>query len=418
MGNTHTSGYTTADGRQRNASDLYPSVTKLTAATSFSPIASVDSIIRRHGQNASKQQQAAGHSETLLRSWAKPIGFVCTRFVARMMLLCHIMILNLFRRPEIGPASLLVGALLILASFIIVGGLFLLDRADLAFAPTPTPTATKAAPKSPTADFRATRVAQDMITQQANPVVIDLGYTPTAQIVVQLPAPDSATSSTTTVGSLSGQEAGQLAPSESTVVSLSLPYVPGESTPVSIIPTPSPTDPPLPTATPTPLPPTATATPIPPTPTPTITPTPLPTPYIVDRLLAQIEKPDVKRQRGPSGYYEDDGDFEIGDIWLEARSPSGEWLYASQNGNTGWLRQADAPPRDNVLPDYAPEGTKPDDVRWLAVRLPPNESGMPLVPTAIPANDFPLERKNRSNQNLGESHPAPTLHYHLARRQL
>lgn len=309
--------------------------------------------------------------------------------------------------------TLIVGSLLILALLVVVGGLFLLERSELAFAPTPTPTATDAPPIPPTADFRATRVVEDMITQEANPVVIDLGITPTAQTVVQAPEPDSTVllTTTATVNAQSGQDIVQPTPMETPAgtitVSLSLPLVPAQSTPISIIPTPSATNPPLPTATPTMLPPTATVTQIPSTPTATITLTPLPTPYTVARIFAHIDEGGVKRQRGPSSHYEHDDEFEIGEIQLEGRSLSGEWVYASQDGNTGWLRQADALPLDDELPDNAPEGANRNDVGWLAVRPSPNENGVPPVPTPIPANDFPLERRNRSNQNWVNRIPLP-----------
>ena len=313
--------------------------------------------------------------------------------------------------PRNRSRSLLVGVLLILAAFIVIGALFMLERGMPAFAPTPTPTATNAPPKSSTPDFRATHVVEDMITQQANPIVIDLGTTPPAQAVAQLPVPDSTAPLTPTVEAPSEQQELQPIPVEgpqgTVTVSLSLPYVPGRSTPVSIIPTPTPTNPPYPTATPTPPPATATVTQVPPTPSPTTTPIPLPTSYVVDRLLANIEKTGVKRQRGPSSHYENDGEFVSGEIWLEGRSSSGEWVYASQDSNMGWLRQADARPRDNELPDNAPEGANPNDVRWLAVQSAPSDLGSTPVPTAIPINDFPLEYRNRSNQNWVNRIPLP-----------
>jgi len=230
--------------------------------------------------------------------------------------------------PRNRPRSLLVGALLILASFIVVGGLLMLERGELAFAPTPTPTATNAPLKSSTPDVRATLVVEDMITQQANPIVLDLGATPPAQSVAQQPGPDATAPLVTTIGTPSGQQVVQPTsvegPQGTVTVSLNLPYVPSLSTPVSIIPTPIPTNPPpsteLTAVAPTPLPATATVIQASPTPSPTpsftTTPTPLPTPYVVDRLFANIEKIGVKRQRGPSSHYENDGEFERGDVWL------------------------------------------------------------------------------------------------------
>ena len=87
-------------------------------------------------------------------------------------------------------------------------------------------------------------------------------------------------------------------------------------------------------------------------------------------------------------------------------------MYASQDGNRGWLRQADVLLRNNELPGDAPEGAKPDDVRWLAIQSPPNDLGLTPVPTAIPADDFPLEYVNRRNQNWVNRIPLPPYDVH------
>ncbi len=296
-----------------------------------------------------------------------------------------------------------MGALLLLAFLVVVGGLILLERADLAFAPTPTPTATDAPPIPATADFRATRVAQDMITQEAYPVAVDLGITPIPQQVT--PASTVLISTTVNAPGDQSQIGAAGTPQGTVTVSLSLPIVSSGSASESIIPTPTSTNPPLSTATPT-------ATQPLPTPSPTTTPTPQPTPYTVSRLRAYVEKVGVKRRQGPGSWYGDygdgdEGEFERGEIWLQSRTASGEWVYASQNDNTGWLRQADAPPRDNDLPDDAPEGANPNDVRWLSVQSPPGGPDAPPIPSPIPANDFPLVRANRSNQNWVNRIPLP-----------
>ena len=313
--------------------------------------------------------------------------------------------------------SLVMGALLLLAFLVVVGGLILLERADLAFAPTPTPTATDAPSIPATADFRATRVAQDMITQEAYPVAVDLGVTPVPQQVT----PASTVSISTTVNAPVDQsQIGTDGTPEGTVtVSLSLPVISSGSASESIIPTPTSTNPPLLTATPTVLPVTPTATQPLPTPSPTTT----PTPYTVGQLRAYVEEAGVKRRQGPGSWYGDygddeEGEFESGEIWLQSRTASGEWVYASQNDNTGWLRQADARPRDNDLPDDAPEGANPNDVRWLSVQSPPGGPDAPPIPSPIPANDFPLVRGKPQQPELGESHSASRLQRCMEARRL
>ncbi|MEZ4614657.1 MAG: hypothetical protein R2867_03965 [Caldilineaceae bacterium] len=116
-----------------------------------------------------------------------------------------------------------------------------------------------------------------------------------------------------------------------------------------------PTDTPVPTDTPPANGPTATAT-----------------PYIVANLRAFVTAA-ATLYVGPSTQYTVTGGVAVNqELSLTNRDETGEWVAACCIANSSqpyWLRQADAPPRDNQLQLGAPAGADANDVRWLAVLL-------------------------------------------------
>jgi outer membrane protein assembly factor BamB len=101
-------------------------------------------------------------------------------------------------------------------------------------------------------------------------------------------------------------------------------------------------------------------------------------------------------------------------VTVLGRNPSGEWLYIccaenQQNQAPTWVRQAYVRPRDNQLQSGAPEGSNPNDVRWLAIQ--PAPSYLPLIPTPVPpgADDYPFYRYDRHGQGRVDQLPLPPL---------
>jgi outer membrane protein assembly factor BamB len=86
------------------------------------------------------------------------------------------------------------------------------------------------------------------------------------------------------------------------------------------------------------------------------------------------------------------------------------------------VRQAYAPPQDNVLPTAAPPSATPDDVRWLPTQPWPANLPAPPIATPIPQEDYPKPRRDRANTGrvplpfTGNSPLMPTMTGLTARR--
>ncbi len=294
---------------------------------------------------------------------------------------------------------LLMMALSALIGLIWFGG----DR--LLFPPTPTATATAGLQLSPTVDFRATLIAEDLATQVAySTVAAQLGLSPLVAptpafepvVTVNLPVAGNgdAVSQATDVATENGA-VNQPATIGGNTNNIALPVVVNNSSML-----PSPTSTPLvfselptetPTETPTEIP---TETPIPP---PTAIPTPTPTLYFVESLRAVAATPSIVLRTGPNNLNATVTTLP-GDsiLTLSGRDETGEWVYVCCNPSY-WVRQIFAQPRDNTLPGNAPSGANPNDVRWLRVQPPPPTTIPILTPTAIPDTSYPLARRDRAN---------------------
>ncbi|RIK50620.1 MAG: hypothetical protein DCC57_11690, partial [Chloroflexi bacterium] len=350
---------------------------------------------------------------------------------------------------EIITVAVLIAVLLLLG----VGLMLWAVRSDLAFGPTPTPTRTSAPPLSATPDFRATRLAEDMLTQTAYQAALLGTRTPTPPQLVtpgapgHLLPPDLTATATLTPTPVTVMLPGIAVygptpeSSETPLSALATPTPIVVVLPIGIsisaLPTPAPDEevfaPPtetpgeLPTAIPTEtpavlLPPAAppTFTPEPPTPAPlppTPSPTPLPPPtatgqpYLVTSLRAFVRNENTTVRLGPSVVYTATGTLAANsEVQLLGRTPSGEWVYACCVDNRpGWVRQAYARPRDNGLPPGAPQGTNGNDVRWLGVQ-PVTTGLLPLpTPTPIPPGDYPLWRYTRDAQGRLPQLPQPSV---------
>lgn len=281
----------------------------------------------------------------------------------------------------------------------------------LLFPPTPTATATTGAALAPTADFRATLVAEDVATQVAySTLAAELGLSPL--VAPTKPSDVVATSivSVTVIpyGSDSSTPAPALTPTPdnnntSSVITISLPMVVNDSflptpTPTSVVFSELPTETPtvLVTDTPTFLPTGITETPTPVPPTPTITPTPT---FFVPGLNAMVvATPMVTLRTGPSNLNSTSETILGGTvIYLTARDETGEWVQTIMNNVPRWFRQVSVSPRDNQLQPGAPTGSNPNDIRWLRVDAPLPTTVPIITPTAIPDNSFPRLRRDRGN---------------------
>ena len=276
----------------------------------------------------------------------------------------------------------------------------------LLFPPTPTPTATQSVGLAPTADFRATLIAEDVATQVAyNTLAAELGLSPLATptklpatVPVLAPEATSGGEATPITVVTPAPDAG----SGGTVNTVSIPVAPNGG---SILPTPTPVvfsevPTPLPSDTPTLLPavlPSETPTLAPPTPT--FTPTP--TFFVPSQKAIIVVNPAATLRAGPSNLYGATDTLPNGaPVTLIGRDETGEWLYVCCAANTTtlrWVRQAYAPPKDNQLQPGAPPGSNPNDVRWLKVEVAPPTTVPILTPTVIPDNSFPHFRRDRSN---------------------
>jgi outer membrane protein assembly factor BamB len=360
----------------------------------------------------------------------------------------------------IGPGEIV--AIAFLTAVIVLSGILVMFwafGARVVFAPTPTPTPTVAPSATPTADFRATRVSEDMLTQEAyqavlsgTPTLPPPTTTPPAVVVVVpgdgvvVPTPTvtptlalllpgvaapgpgvtpAAVSSAPPIPAV-GQPQSPIATAPITSV-VSIPILSGGSPlatppppPAAALPTPAPVDTPpvAPTDTPAPLPvlpadtptPVATPTPIPPSPSPTAAPTGIA--YQVNSLNA------TTRETGATGYL--DGPSTIftdtrtlgpnSPVTLLGRTPSGEWVYACcVEGRPLWVRQAFVRIEGNTLQPNAPEGANPNDARWLTIQPAPLLPAQLPPPTPIPDGTFPLYRYTRDARARLPRIPGPQL---------
>lgn len=261
---------------------------------------------------------------------------------------------------------------------------------------TPTSTATPRnnAP-TPTIDFRATQIAEDLELQRRYEMVALGLNTPT-------PLPTHTPSVTPTPSSTSAVTPTETPTTQTTVI-ISIPSVGGGGpveTTTSLISTPTNTPA---TVSPleTPTTPADTGPPaVEPSPTETQTPTPTWTPVIASQpevLLQAFAIRAAPVRQGPSSLYTQTTTIpEQQRVVLRGRDVSGEWVYLCCEQNIeGWTQQAHLQLRDNQLPPNAPSNGTPDDVRWLLER---QSTAIALTPipaqTPIPANDFPLYRRD------------------------
>lgn len=325
-----------------------------------------------------------------------------------------------------------------------LGGMLWIVQTRLAFGPTPTPTPTRGVPMTATPDFLATRVAEDFLTQQAYQMALLGTLTPTP-LDATPPAPslpDSTPEATNTsvIVRLPGVSApGPFTPSPTPLPDegdfpletptsniINLPVVIDSSplatpTPVQVaeLPTEAPTE--TPTEMPTPTVPVETPSPTPtetvPPPTPTATATAIPPgqPIVVGSLQGFVETEVATLKLGPSTTYTTVTQLARGTrVTIINRNPSGEWLYVccsdSQPGLApAWVRQAGVRARDNPMPNGAPEGTNPNDVRWLPIQQPP--AYLPPLPIPVPPgpDDFPLYRYDRHGSGRVDQLPLAPL---------
>lgn len=284
-------------------------------------------------------------------------------------------------------------------------GLIWFGGERLLFPPTPTATATTGAALAPTADFRATLIAEDIATQEAySTLAVELGLSPLVAPTKPAEAVATAVVSITVIpygeGGTPATIAVPTAAVSGTLVTISLPMVAN----ASILPTPTPTPvvfSALPTETPTLMAtdtavflPTETPTLLPPTPT--LTPTPT---FFVQSLRAVVvATPVVTLRSGPSNLNSGTETLPSGTVVnLTGRDETGEWVQVLLNNTPRWFRQVYAPPRDNQLQAGAPAGSNPNDIRWLKVDAALPTTVPIITPTAIPDNSFPRVRRDRAN---------------------
>lgn len=335
------------------------------------------------------------------------------------------------RRLRTRAAEILTTSFLI-ALFILIGvaGMLWGLQSGALSGPTPTPTATPRPAPTATADFRATLISEDMLTQVAYSVVLATkaaemvaAMTPLPTIVPTTPTPDLSTAIPATI------EPSALLTATATAIAISvmLPVVAGDvpgpppqpdsplappvdpsltTPPTSTVSLPSADDEPSPTPTvlvvlaetPTPTPP-----PLPPTPTP-LPPTPSPTAgFTVGTLKAVVGAQNANVYIGPSSTYTKTEPSTIAPgvtVNLLGRDATGEWLYMCcvPNTNTvGWVRSARLTPVDNPTPANAPAGTDGNDIRYLAIAPLPGNLTPVATPTPIPPDDFPMYRRDSAN---------------------
>jgi len=294
---------------------------------------------------------------------------------------------------------------------LVIVGLLSVDRLNLALGPTPTLTATPRIPSTPTADFRATRFAEDQATQIAyqaiatlqTPAFVEVTTSPTIteNNQISMPAVHNEAQPTATGSSLGLPIAGSdIQPSSPlpqpnntlTATNVTIPPVdplatptPAAPSPIVIGETPTPTETPF----------------IPPTDTPTFTPTPTPTVFLVSSLRGFIPATltSVWVRLAPVNTQTPVATLVANtSVNLLGRDSTGEWVYfCCVNNEPRWLRQVYAQPTDNPTPPNAPPSSTPNDVRWLPTVPWPGSIAQPSLATPIPPDDFPLLRRDRAN---------------------
>lgn len=362
------------------------------------------------------------------------------------------------RANELLTVSVLTALFLLLG----IGAMVWAVRGGALTPPTPTPTTTPRPASTPTADFRATRIAEDMLTQVAFSVELATAAarqlagattTPTGvavvgENVVLLPAishVDAALATAIAAAIAETLEPDSLSPfpdasgilPDSPLATPEAPISAIEPTPTGqevqlpiidqggatptwtpippsdVIPVEAPSATPTETWTPsptfTPEPPTATATPIS-TPTPTI-------PFSVQSLAAQVAGGgDVGVRVGPSTLYTQTATIPSGtSITLLNRDHTGEWIWfccVPGTSNPGWIRSANVRPNGNPTLVAPRETANPDDAVWLAERAP--DQALTPIPTSAPAgdSDFPMLRVDK--RNSGRVVAVPQLPYGYA----
>jgi outer membrane protein assembly factor BamB len=265
---------------------------------------------------------------------------------------------------------------------------------------TPTMTATpRSGSFTPTVDFRATQIAEDRSLQQQYEIIA-LG------LDTSTPEP-TATPTITPTETPTAPATPTETPTEEITVVISIPSIVGGgpqspdsniTTPTDIIPTVSPVETPTPIAgsgedgdeSPT----------AEPSPTPTETPTATWTPVVTaqqDVLLQAFAIRSAPVRTGPGSYYTSTATISAQQrVVLRGRDVSGEWVYLCCEQNIdGWTLQANLQLRDNQLPLNAPSNSNPNDARWLLEKQSTAIAPIPVpAKTPIPAEDFPLYRRN------------------------
>ena len=323
--------------------------------------------------------------------------------------------------------ALLIGLLLLGGLLLFSAALFGISTGQIAFGPTPTPTATSRVPFTATPDFRATQLVEDMITQEAYPAELLRTNTPvsvavnqqTPLVITATFTPDSNAAVTLTPGEVTINIPVVIA-DNNRATDTPIPVAPTATptaTPIPVEPTATPTDTALPTATPTIVvlvTPTPVATPtFVPSPTVDLSPTPTPTVYGQASMKAYTRDNAPDGREGPSSIYPVVGSFNANsEVNVVGRTESGEWVFVCcvDNNAVRWMRQAELEVRDNTPPDSAPDAVKenPNNLRWLNNIVRADSSLEPLPnPTPVPTGDFPFTYNNRANHTLVTRLPGP-----------
>ncbi len=336
------------------------------------------------------------------------------------------------------PATLTIGLLLAFLLLLALGGVFWASAGGLLSGSTPTPSTTPYASPTATPDFRATRTAEDILTQVAYstqlatlgiqpsvtavaiiatetpqpsdvnvPVVIQPDGTATAFAMAQAAAAQAAAEATARAqGAVAQQPDSLLATPTAPSADVSLPVIEGGGVPTAVaapteIPTAVAVVPPTSTALPpTEIPTLAPQLPTPEPPTATFTPVVAP-PLVVNSMSALIDRQNGLVRLGPSSLYTQTGTIAIGtQVTLLARDSTGEWLYvccAPNTNNPGWMRGVSARPTLNPTLPAPQTTTEANDIRWLSVRGP--DAGLTPVPVSAPPapGDFPMARRDAGN---------------------
>lgn len=335
-----------------------------------------------------------------------------------------------------------VGAGIALLLAACLGSVWLARAGGVIGRPTPTLTATPRPVGTPTADRRATTVAEDAATQAAYlaalatrgiedpfrptdtpvavllPVVVALEPTPTfvpeqPQSPLE-PAPELPAESTATETPYSAES--PLAPPDATPTPV--PVADGDLAAAATPTAPVDGGEPLAGEPPTPSP-TFTVAPIP-SPTPAFdvpTPTPpgaAPAPtfaFTTASLSGVVVGSAAEWYVGPSSVFTNTGQSAAGTaLTLFNRDETGEWLYAAPTGGTpGWVRSASVRAVNNPAPQGMPTTESPNDVRRLSFGQPPPATTPLPTPMAPGPADFPVFRHDRSMQARVGQLPRPVL---------